>query len=152
MTRRTRIILIVVAIATILIGFEVGFTLWRGSQACIQVENLGEEPMENVVLTCGSSRASVPRIEGGRAAQLYLGGDSTNTLSMSFRQRGNAMTGFQMPGFNPAQLNREDFKLMLRVRTNEVERFQEDGEPSTPLGRMARDVQKWFVDLFRLTP
>lgn len=152
MTRRTVHKLILLSIVVLLVGAELALNLWRGSQACVQVENLGEQPMENVVLTCGSSRTTVPRIDAGRVVKLYLSGDATNTLSMNFRQKGNAMTGFQMPGFNPAQLNREDFKLILRVRTNEVERFQDDREPSTPLGRVLRDLRAWFADLFSFTP
>jgi hypothetical protein len=152
MTRRTRNILIVLAIVTALVATEVTLNLWKGAEACVQVENLGDQPIENLVLTCGKSRAAVPSVAPGASVNLYLAGNSPSTLLISFRQKGNAMTGFQVQKFNPAELAREEFKLVLRVRTNEIERFQDDFVPVSPLGNLVHNLKNWFWDVISLAP
>jgi hypothetical protein len=137
MTRRTRGILIVLAILALLVGSEVVLNLIRGSQGLVQVKNLGNEPIENLVVGFGDRRFEVARIPAGSSSKVYITGSGTQTLRLTFRQRGNALSNFHLPDFNPEQMSREGFKLVLLFRPNEIERFQDDAEPYTVLG--------WFI-------
>jgi hypothetical protein len=110
------------------------------------VQNAGVEPILGLTLTAGASRASVPRIEPGGVARLYLGGRGVHTLRMRFNQKGNALGAYEQPGFDAALLNRDSFKLVLRVRTNEVERYQDDGDPATPAGKLLQAFWKSVED------
>jgi hypothetical protein len=152
MTRRTRWILIVLAILALLVAAEVVLTLARGPQAMVQIENTGAEPIEGLVLVLGASRAEAPRVEPGAKTKVYFTGRGPQPLRLSFRQRGNPLTGFNYPGFDPEQLSRDGFKLVLRVRPNEVERFLDDAGPSTPLGRIVHDLWTRFLESLGLEP
>jgi hypothetical protein len=134
MTRRKRGILILLATVVLLAGTEVVLNLVRGSQALVQVENQGIDPIENLVLVCGDSRATAYRVEPGETARLYITGRDAQTLQLTFQQRGNPLTNYQLPGFNANLMNREGFKLRILIRPKEIERFQDDAEPATPLG------------------
>ena len=48
------------------------------------------------------------------------------------------MTNYELPGFDAGEMYRDGFKLRVRLRSNEVERFQEESEPATPLGRFTQ--------------
>jgi hypothetical protein len=140
MTRRTKGKLIVIAILVALVGTEVGLNLWRGSEAMVQVENVGADPIDDLVVTCGDNRVVVGRVSPGESAKVWLRGHGPRMLQLTFSQRGNALGSFQLPGFDPADMNREGFKLVLRIRPNQVEKFQDDAEPATPLGRFVHKV------------
>jgi hypothetical protein len=152
MSRRGRAILVFLGVALMLAAIEIGYTLWRGSLACVQVENLGTEPIQSLVLTCGSSSASTQILPPGGSVRLFLAGNVRGTLSIAFHQKGNAMTGFQVPGFDAPSMTSDGFKLMLRVRSNEIERYQDDLEPTTPLGALVHDVKAWFWESVTLAP
>jgi hypothetical protein len=152
MTRRTRWTLIVLVIMALLVAAEVMLNLARGPQAMVQIENNGAEPIEDLVLVLGASRAEVLRVAPGAKAKVYLAGQGPRTLRLSFRQRGNALSGFDYPGFDPVQLSRDGFKLVLRVRPNEVERYQDDAEPATPMGWIVRDLWIRFLDALGIEP
>ena len=57
-----------------------------------------------------------------------------------------------MPGFDPEQLQREGYKLVLKVRPGEIERSQEEGEPATPFGRAAGDAWSRFLKWLGVEP
>jgi hypothetical protein len=146
MTGRKRWWVIGLASLGVLVVAEVAFNLARGPEACVEVQNAGAEPIEGLTLTLGSSQASVARVEPGGTARLYLRGRRAQTLVMKFLQRGNALGAFEQPGFNPSQMSRDGFKQVLRVRINEVERYQDDSDPSTPVGRLIQAFWKAIED------
>jgi hypothetical protein len=129
-------------VAAALVAAEVGLNLARGPEACVEVVNGGAEPIERLTLSCGSSRASIDRIAPEGTARLYLRGRGVHPLVMRFTQKGNALGVFEYPAFNPGQMSAEGFKLVLRVRTNEVERFQDDSDPSTTAGQLLQAFWK----------
>ncbi|GAC1473945.1 MAG: hypothetical protein NVSMB9_23450 [Isosphaeraceae bacterium] len=142
MTRRKRNTLILLAFLLALVGAEIVLNRVRGPEACVQVENLGSEPMRDLIVLLGSSRARVPLVEPGGTARVFVHGRGAQTLVLKFGQAGNPMTDFEVPGFDPGQMNSEGFKLMLRVRPNEVERFFDDAEPTTPMGHSFQGFRK----------
>jgi hypothetical protein len=75
-------------------------------------------------------------VNAKETTRLYLTGRRQGTLLMTFHQRGNPLGSFQLPNFDPAMLNGEGFKLVLNVRPNEIEKFQDDADPATPIGQL----------------
>jgi hypothetical protein len=140
MSRRKRGVLAALAVFVALAATEVTFRLLRSPEASVRVENLGAEPIEDLVLTCGDGPVAVGPVASGGSAVARVSGRGPGVLRLSFRQRGNAMRGYELPGFDPAQMRRDGFQLVLRIRPNEVERYQDDAVPATPLGRLARNV------------
>jgi hypothetical protein len=150
MTRRKRGVLVVLGLAALLIVAEVALNVWRGSQACIEVTNQGTEPIEDLVIVLGSSRASVGRVNPKETTRLYLTGRRQGTLLMTFHQQGNPLGSFQLPNFDPALLNAEGFKLVLNVRPNEIEKFQDDADPATPIGQLCKAGWDSFRKAFEI--
>jgi hypothetical protein len=150
MTRRKRGILVVLGLFALLVTAEVALNVWRGSQVCVEVTNQGAVPIDDLVLSLGTSRASAGRVEPGASARLYLTGRRQTTLLMTFRQRGNPLGSYQVAGFDPALLNAEGFKLVLNVRPNEIERFQDDADPATPIGRLLKAAWDAFRKAFEI--
>ena len=146
LTKRKRGALIAAVVFALLIGSEVALELYYRGEALVVVENLGVEPVEGLTVINGTERVEFGKISAGGQAKIYLGGTGENTLRFEFRQRGNALTNYQLPGFDASQMYREGYKLRVRLRPNEVERFQEDSEPATPLGRAVHSLWKRFTD------
>jgi hypothetical protein len=146
MTRRKRNTIIVAGLAALLVGAEVGLNLWRGRETIVQVKNEGAEPIEGLTFRFGTRQTNVARVLPGESARVYLSGRRPGTLTMAFRQKGNAMTGYQVPEFDPDLMSREGFKLVLEVRPNEVVRYQEDSEPVSPLGQVVQGFTQRFWD------
>ncbi len=136
MTKKKRRVLVVVGIVALLLGAEIALNIWRGSQACIEITNQGSTPIEDLVITLGSRRVSVPKIAPQASTRVYLTGRTTGTLLMTFHQDGNPLGTYQVPNFDPVSLNSEGFKLILNVRMNEIEKYQDDADPATPLGQL----------------
>ena len=145
MSRQTRGVAIVLAILAALAVTEVVLNWARGPEALVEIENSGDEPIESLVITFGTSRARVSRVEPGATTRVYLNGQGPQALRLSFHQPGNAMAGYQYAGFNPEQMRRDGFKLVLKVQPNEVMRYQDDAEPATPMGRAVRNLWDWFL-------
>lgn len=144
MTRKTRGVLIALGVLAGLIAVEVGLRITKGPEACVQVENLGPEPIEGLVVSSGADRAESPPIGPGNRVRLFLGGRGPQTLQLSFRQRGNGMTGYQMPGFDPALMTKDGSMLVIQIKPGTVIRFQDEAEPSTPVGRSLTDFWRRF--------
>jgi hypothetical protein len=87
--------------------------------------------------------ATVATIGDGAAAKVYLAGRGKATLTVTFQQKNNPLSTFEIPTFDPAALQREGFTLVLVIRQNEYERYQDDGEPSF-LSRLAAQSKGWL--------
>jgi hypothetical protein len=140
MTRRARGVWIGVAVVAALVGAELVLEAVKRPEACVEVENLGAEPIEGLVVTCGPDRAVAPKVAPGDKVRLLVAAKGPHTLQLGFRQRGNALTAYQVPGFDPGQMAADGSKLVLQLRPSEVIRFQDDADPTTPLGRVVRDL------------
>jgi hypothetical protein len=148
MTRRKRGVLILLGFLSLLAAAEVGLTWWRGPQGCVEVHNEGAEPILGLTLTYGGAQVVVPKVEPKGTARAYFGGRRAGTLSMRFNQKGNGLGAFELPGFNPAQLSHEGFKQMLLVRTNAIEKYQDDAEPESGSGLLLQSFWKYVEDSF----
>ncbi len=146
LSKRQRGAIVVVAVLVPVIGSEVALELYYKGEALVQVENLGAEPVENLTVIHGPERIVVKKVDAGATAKIYLGGRGQKTLRIEFRQRGNGMTSYDLPGFDAAEMYHDGSKLRLLLRSNEVERFQEDSEPATPLGRFIHGIWKRFLE------
>jgi hypothetical protein len=136
MTKTKRGVLIGIGVVAFLISLELGLNIWRGTQACVEVTNQGAEPIDDLVLTFGSNRVRTGRLDPGASVALYISGVGPGTLGMTFRQQGNPLGSFQIPSFEPSKLKLDNYKLLLNIRPNEIERSQDDADPATPLGRL----------------
>lgn len=135
------------AILGLLVAAEVGFQLLMGDRVAVEVHNEGLDPVEGLVVSLGGERVEVPRIAPGAATLVRLGGDRPLTLILRFQQRGNALGTFELPGFDPSQLRKDGMKQVIRLRSNEVERYlDDDDQPATPAGKLARVAWKRFED------
>ena len=144
--------MIVLSVLLGLTVIEVVLNWVRGPEALLQIENLGPEPVGSLVVSLGNTRVPVAAIEPGGTARVPLHGRGPETLRLSFRQAGNAMTGYLHPGFDPVQMRRDGFKLVLGVRPNEVERFLDDAEPATPIGKALQDFGNWALEKLGFEP
>ena len=143
MTRRTlRRLSVFLAIVAVLVTAEVALNHWQGSAGCVEVVNEGQEPIEDLILTCGAHREGVSKIPAGAAARIYLGSHGSESLVVKFRQRGNVIGTYEVPGFNADDLRRDGFKLVLKVRPGEVERYQDDDEPTSPVALLVNRAWK----------
>lgn len=145
MTRPKRALLVVAGVVLVLTAAELGFQQLRAPVGCVKVLNAGNEPIENLTLTSGESTARVARVPAGESVRVFLSGRARQPLRVNYRQKGNAMTGFVIEAFNPAELQRERFMLVLTIRPNEYERYMDDGDPSF-LARLSNHVQEWLRD------
>jgi len=144
MSRRTRN-LTLGAVVLLLVAVEVGYQRSRGRRACVVVTNLCPEPIEGLQVACGSDSSRVGHLGPGESARVYLVGGGNQTITLTYRQKGNSLQGFQVSGFDLAEMSRERSRLVLNIRVNEFERFQEDDEPSTLTGMATRALQ-WLEE------
>jgi hypothetical protein len=144
MTRRKRGCLIFGAVVGALATAEVGLNRLRGPEGCVEVQNAGSTPIEDLVVTYGANRAKVQRIAPGGSEKVYLAGRGVHTLVLRYKQKGNALNTYELPGFDAGMLSREGQRQVLRMQTNAVERYLDDAEPTTPGTTV---LQNWWNSL-----
>jgi len=130
---------VILAVVAALAAAELALDLSRPPQAVVRVENLGGGPINDLVVACGASRVRVPRVEAGGFADVAVAGRGPGTLQLTYDQPGSPLGSFALPGFDPAQMARDGLRQVLRIRPSEVERYCDEADPATPLGRFARD-------------
>ena len=143
MSRRAWIILI--SLAALLLGIEVVVRFSGSSRASVQIVNDGDAVLENLIVSFPGSRVAVGSLTGGDSAQVWLSGHEKGTLALSFTQAGNPMSGFQIPDFDPREIHRDGFRLVLHIRQNEVTKYMDDEESSTPMSRLGDKISDWVA-------
>ena len=141
MSRRVKIVLISVII--LVLGIEVAVRLTRNSRTGVEIANMGEAPIENLVVSFGGSQVGVGHVGAGDTTRVWLSGREKGTLSLSFTQSGNPMSGFLVPEFDPRSMRRDGLRLVLHIKPDEVMKFMEDEVTSTPLGRLRDRISDW---------
>ena len=151
-SKQTRIALVLLALIALLVGGELGFEWWRGSEAVVAVENAGTTPIEDFVLLHGGGKSSIPLIAPGSSVRIFINGRDSAPLSFNFRQVGNPLNSFELPEFSPAQLERDGLMLNVRILPDgQVERFGDlNDDTGPPLTRRYRAFRAWLADLFTL--
>ncbi|SIN99233.1 hypothetical protein SAMN05444166_1944 [Singulisphaera sp. GP187] len=142
MTRRKRNFTIGIVVS-LLVAAEVGLQSLRLPAASVRVVNQGGEPIKNLRLVSGRSEATVATIPDGESANLVLEGRGKQTLVVSFQQKNNPLVNFEIPVFDPAALHRDGFSLVIVIRQNEFERYQDDGDPPR-WSRLATGAWHWL--------
>ena len=141
MSRRRWIIL--VSLAVLLLGAEVAVRQWTAPKVCVQITNKGEGAIEDLVVSYAGSKVAAGRLPVGRSTQVWISAGPKGLLRLDFKQKGNALTGFQIPEFDPAQIRRDGFKLVLVVKSNQVERFMDD-DPLADRETLEDRVRRWI--------
>ncbi len=136
--------LIAIGVVVLLSVVEFGLSHYRGTLGCVMFVNEGAEPIENLRVVLDDQVAEVSRIEAGASAKIYLSGHGKNILRVKYRQKGSPLTGFEIAEFDPDALVKESFQLVLRIRPNEFERYQDDADPSL-LERFTSRFKRWFM-------
>jgi hypothetical protein len=142
MSTRARIILISVVILALVVEIAVRFS--GGSKTCVQIANKGDTPIESLVVSFPGSEIAVGSVPAGESAHVWLSGRRKGTLTLAFKQAGNPASGFMVDDYDPPIMRRDGLKLVLNVKPNEVEKFMEDDESSTPLGRLGNRFNEWI--------
>src|SRR5437870_4827839 len=102
MSQRRWIILLATA-AILLVGAEVVVRQWVAPKACVQVINQGEGAMDDLAVSYGDTRVTAGRLGTGQSTHIWLTAGPKGLLRLDFRQKGNALGGFQVPDFDPSQ-------------------------------------------------
>ena len=95
MSRRSWII--VICVLALLLAIEIVVRFSGQSKAGVKIVNDGQAAIEDLVVSFSGSRVALGSLAGGDSAQAWLSGRQKGTLSLSFTQAGNPMSGFQVP-------------------------------------------------------
>jgi len=116
---------------------------WTSPKACVQIVNQGDAVMEDLVVTYGETKITGGRVLVGQSVHVWLSAGPKGPLRLDFRQPGNAASSFQIPDFDPIQILQDGFKLVLLIKTNEVQRFVDDDE-TQKTGSLGDRVREWI--------
>jgi hypothetical protein len=140
MSRRVGIALVCLLVLALVI--EIGVRRLHNTRSSVEIVNEGDTLLENLVVTFGGSRIAMGAIGAGEKSRVWLSGGDKGTLSLSFTQARNPMSGFLIPEFDPVGMQRDGLRMVIHVKPNQVLKYMDDEENSSPLGRL-RD---WIGD------
>jgi hypothetical protein len=143
MSRRTWIVLAVVVLV-LAIGAELGVRRWNTPKGCVQIVNQGDAMLENLVVTYAETKIPVGSVAASQSTSVWFTPAGKGTLSLEFQQKGSPLNGFQVADFDPAQHRRDGFKLMLVVKSNQVERFMEEDENGSSEWNLPDRFKEWI--------
>jgi len=143
MSRRAGIVLI--SVIVLVLGIEAAVRLCGNSRSGVEIVNLGDTMLENLVVSFGGSQVGVGEVAPGETTHVWLSGTGKGTLSLSFTQAGNPLSGFLVSEFDPRSMRRDGLRMVLRIKPNDVERYMEDELTSTPLGRLRDRISDWVA-------
>jgi hypothetical protein len=145
---RRRWILVLSLLAFLLIGAEVTLRRWQSPKACIQIINDGDGVMEDLVLDYADTKIPVGRLGMKLSTHVWVTAGPKGPLRLDFRQKGNALKGFQIPEYDPQQNLQDFFKMVLVVKSNEIQRFVEDDEFRKKPESLGDRVKQWLSSEF----
>jgi hypothetical protein len=128
----------------LLVGAEVAFRRWVSPKSCVQIINQADGVMEDLVVSYRDTRLALGRLGVGQSINVWLTAGPRGPLSLEFRQKGNALRGFQIPEFDPLRDRQDAFKLVLVVKTNEVQRFMEDDDSAKDKEELVDRLRRWI--------
>jgi hypothetical protein len=141
LSRRARILLI--SVILLALGLELAVWLLRNSRTSVEIANMGQTPIEELVVTFGGSHVGVGHLSPGDTTRVALSGREKGTLSLSFTQAGNPMSGFLLQDFDPRSMHSDGLRMVLQIKSNEVVKFMDDETATTPLGRLRERISDW---------
>lgn len=149
---RRRSIIALVLFAALLVAAEITIRRWESPKACVQVVNEGDELMEDVVVIYADTRMPVGPIASKHSAQIRLSAGPIGPLRLEYRQKGNAIQGYQIADFDPAGLVQDAKKKVLIVGANQLQQSVDDDgslKSDESLGQMLR---RWFEAELKTPP
>jgi hypothetical protein len=145
MSRRNAVILgILILVAAV--GLECAFRFGALATGCAQIVNEGDEPIEDLVASYAGTSVTLGRIAPGEKTKVWFSGSKKGLLALMFTQKGNALNGFKVDDFNPTELRRDGSRLVLLVKSNQVQRFVEEDDESRSPPRMLDRLMDWIRD------
>jgi hypothetical protein len=150
MSRRACIAL--VSMTILILGLEIAVRFSQSARTGIEIINAGDSLLQNLVITFEGSHVVVGDVAAGQSAHVWLSGIAKGTLTLSFTQAGNPMSGFQIADFDPRSIRRDGLKQVVQIKSNEVVKYMDDEESSTPLARLRDRIRDWVsaeLDPFR---
>jgi hypothetical protein len=141
LSRRTQIV--VASVILLIVGTEVAVRLARNYRTGVEIANDGDAPIENLVVSFGGSRVAVGQVAVGESTRVWLSGAEKGSLSLSFNQTANPLSGFLVPDFDPLGMRRDGLRMVLHIKPNEVMKFMDDEVSSSPLGRLREQILDW---------
>ncbi len=127
MSRRRWIIALGIVVG-LLVAAEVAVRRWECPRACLQIINEADETIEDLVVIYEGHRIAVGNLPSSQRTNLWLSAGRPGPLQLEYRQKKNALQGFQIPDYDPAQCIKDAFKQVLVIQTNQVQRSMEDDE------------------------
>jgi len=143
MSRRKRHITLIAGLLLLLLVTELGLKAIQPPVAAVRIVNEGGAAIENLQLTTGTARAVLATIPDRSSATLHVASRGKGPLTITFQQKDNPLDTIEIPSFDPAALQREGSILVLTIRPNEYERFQDEDVPSR-LSQFALRAQGWL--------
>jgi hypothetical protein len=144
MSRRSWII-IATLVLLLVVGAEVVVRTWRSPKACVQIVNQGEAAIDDLVVSYAQTQVRAGKVGAGESAHVWFTAGKPGALRIDFRQKGNPLSGFQVPDFDPIENRSAGLKLVLVVKTNLVQRSMEDDEAMTPLESLVERLKAWIM-------
>jgi hypothetical protein len=145
MSKRRRLLLIgALVLLPAAVWLEVVAWQAQDTRAAVLVVNEGDAAIEDLVVGFGEARYALGNVPAGQSARAWLEGKGKGTVTLSFTQAKNPMSGFLVEDVDVGMMSEEDLKLVLRVQNNLVTRNVEDGDaaPSPLAGLWQRVVHR----------
>jgi hypothetical protein len=125
---RRRWIIALGVVVGLLVAAEVAVRRWERPRACLRIVNEADETAVDMVVTYDGSRVPVGNLPAGQRTQVWLSAGPPGPLRLDYRQKKNALQGFEIADYDPAQCINDAFKQVLVIQTNQVQRYMEDDE------------------------
>jgi hypothetical protein len=148
MSRRWVIILCVL-IVTLAVGLEWASRFWGSQTTSALVVNEGTEPMHAVFASYANTRISLGTIAPGEKSKVWFSAAGRGALKLEFSQKGNPLTGFKVEDFDPMEHRRDASRLVLVVKSNQVERYVEEDDSVKSPPRLLDRLLDWIKDEIR---
>jgi len=142
---RRKWIILGACLLSLTVGAELIVRFWSSSKGCVQVVNQGNAAIDDLVVSYGGTKITVGRVPAGQSTHVWFTPIGKATLVLAFNQKGNALKGFHYEDFDPAEMARTGFKLVLVVEDKQVQRFMDEDQSRKPLNNLAETVKEWFL-------
>jgi hypothetical protein len=136
--------LLVGAIILVAIGTELAVRHWSSARGCVQIDNAGDGPMDDLVVSYENTKVELGQLAVGQSTKAWFTAGRRGILTLEFKQRDNPLKGFQVEDFDPVENRRTGSKLVLVVKSGRVERFVEADENSPGVDNLLDRIKEWI--------
>ena len=85
-------------------------------------------------------------IAPGGKSKVWFSGAGEGPLNLEFTQKGNPLKGFNVDDFDPIEHRRDGTRLVLVVKSDQVERYVEEDDSVKSPPRMLDRLMDWIND------